>query len=52
MAVSLKHGWTVASLLVGRLQAKPRRSVLAKAIQEYGRLQKTLLILRYAEDFD
>ena len=52
VAGSLKLGWTPASLLVGRLQAKPRKSGLAKAIQEYGRLQKTLFILRYAEDLD
>ncbi|QIN85414.1 Tn3 family transposase (plasmid) [Rubrobacter tropicus] len=49
---SLKLGWTPASLLVSRLQAKPRKSGLARAIQEYGRLQKTLFILRYAEDLD
>ena len=52
VAGSLKLGWTPASLLVGRLQAKPRKSGLTKAIQEYGRLQKTLFILRYAEDLD
>ena len=52
VAGSLKLGWAPASLLVGRLQAKPRKSGLAKAIQEYGRLQKTLFILRYAEDLD
>lgn len=52
VAGSLKLGWTPASLLVSRLQAKPRNSGLAKAIQEYGRLPKTLFILRYAEDLD
>ncbi len=52
VAGSLKLGWIPASLLVSRLQAKPRKSGLAKAIQEYGRLQKTLFILRYAEDLD
>lgn len=52
VAGSLKLGRTPASLLVGRLQAKPRKSGLAKAIQKYGRLQKTLFILRYAEDLD
>jgi len=52
VAGSLKLGWTPASLLVSRLQAKPRKSGLAKAIQEHGRLQKTLFILRYAEDLD
>jgi TnpA family transposase len=52
VAGSLKLGWTPASLLVARLQAKPRESGLAKPIQEYGRLQKTLFILRYAENLD
>ena len=37
---------------MGRLPAKPRKSGLARALQEYGRLQKTLFILRYAEDLD
>ena len=52
VAGSLKLGYTDASLLVSRLQAKPRKSGLVRAIQEYGRLQKTLFILRYAEDLD
>jgi TnpA family transposase len=52
VAGSLKLGWVPASLLVSRLQAKPRKSGLARAIQEYGRLQKTLFVLRYAEDLD
>lgn len=52
VAGSLKLGYTDASLLVSRLQAKPRKSGLARALQEYGRLQKTLFILRYAEDLD
>lgn len=49
---SLKLGWVTASLFVGRLEAKPRKSGLARAIQEYGRLQKTLFLLRYAESDD
>jgi TnpA family transposase len=52
VAGSLKLGWVPASLLVSRLQAKPKKSSLSRALQEYGRLQKTLFILRYAEDLD
>jgi TnpA family transposase len=36
-----------ASLLVGRLHAQQRRSRLAAALQDYGRLIKTEFILRY-----
>ena len=48
----LKLGWVTASLFVSRLEAKPRKSGLTKALQEYGRLQKTLFLLRYAESDD
>jgi TnpA family transposase len=50
VAGSLKTGWVTASLLVERLQARPRKSGLAKALQEYGRLRKTVFLLRYAQD--
>jgi TnpA family transposase len=36
-----------ASLLIGKLQANPRRNALTRALQEYGRVAKTLLVLRY-----
>lgn len=49
---SLKLGWVTASLFISRLEAKPRKSELARAIQEYGRLHKTLFLLRYAERDD
>ncbi len=52
VAGSLKLGWVPASLMVSRLEARPRKSSLARAIQEYGRLQKTLFLLRYAESRD
>jgi TnpA family transposase len=44
---SLKLGWVTASLLIGKLQAFPRQNALTRALQEYGRLAKTLFILRY-----
>lgn len=49
LAGSLKLGWVTASLLVGKLQATPRQNILTRALQEYGRLIKTLFIVRYLE---
>jgi TnpA family transposase len=34
------------------LQAYPRQNILTRALQEYGRLIKTLFILRYLENVD
>ncbi len=50
VAGSLKLGWVTASLLISRLQASPRQNALARALQEHGRIAKTLHILRYLED--
>lgn len=47
VAGSLKLGWIPASLLVSRLQASPRQNTLTRALQEYGRVIKTLFVLRY-----
>jgi TnpA family transposase len=52
VAGSLKLGWVTSSLLVSRLQAKPRMSSLTRAIQAYGRLRKTMFLLKYMEDVD
>jgi len=49
LAGSLKPGWVTASLVIQKLQASPRKSKLAKALQEYGRLVKTLHILSWYE---
>ncbi|MBV9280755.1 MAG: Tn3 family transposase [Chloroflexi bacterium] len=49
VAGSLKLGWVTASLLIGKLQAVPRQNTLARALQEYGRLIKTIFILRYLD---
>lgn len=46
-AGSLKLGWVTASLFISRLLSYPQKNVLAKALQEYGRLIKTIFILRY-----
>lgn len=50
VAGSLKMGWVTASLLVGKLQSFPRQNALLCALQEYGRLIKTIFILRYLEN--
>lgn len=49
VAGSLKLGWVTASLLISKLQAYPRQNALTLTLQEYGRLIKTLFILRYLE---
>jgi TnpA family transposase len=49
LAGSLKLGWVTASLMIGKLQGYPRQNALTRALQEYGRLVKTLFILRYLE---
>jgi len=46
-ASSVKLGWVTASLLISKLQASPRKSALAKALQEYGRLIKSTDIPYY-----
>jgi TnpA family transposase len=52
LAGSLKLGWVSASLFISKLQAYPRQNRLARALQEYGKLIKTLFILRYLESED
>jgi len=46
-AGSMKLGWVTASLLVQKLQAHPQQNALVRALQEYGRLARTLHILRW-----
>ena len=40
LAASLKKGWVSASLFISKLQALPRKSNLARTLQEYGKFQK------------
>jgi TnpA family transposase len=49
VAGSLKRGWVTASLLISRLQSYRRQNALIGALKEYGRLVKTIFILRYPE---
>ncbi|MFK7802702.1 MAG: Tn3 family transposase [Anaerolineae bacterium] len=46
---SLKLGWVTASLAIQKLQSSARKSKLARALQEYGRLIKTIHILGWYE---
>lgn len=46
---SLKLGYVTASLLIGKLQSYPQQNDLSRAIAEYGKLVKTIFILRYYE---
>jgi TnpA family transposase len=46
LAGSLKFRWTT-SLIIRKLQSFPRQHILTQALQEYGRLVKTIFILRY-----
>ncbi len=52
LAASLKFGHTTASLLLAKLQAGSRQNTLARALIEYGRLVRTIFLLRYLADID
>lgn len=52
VAGSLKRGWVTASLFIGKLRSFPESNQLLQALQEYGRLVKTLFILRYLNQED
>jgi TnpA family transposase len=52
VAGSMKLGWVTASLFVQKLQAYPRQNELTRVLQEYGRLVRTLHILRWYNDED
>lgn len=47
LIVSLKLGWVSASLVIDKLQAYPRQNSLTQLLQEYGRVCKTIFVLRY-----
>ena len=49
-ALSLKKGYCTASLIIKKLQAYPRQHPVTRALQELGRLEKTIHILRWYED--
>jgi len=47
--VSIKFGWVTASLFISKLQAYPQQNILTKALQEYGKIRKTIFILKYID---
>lgn len=49
LGASIHEGTVLPSLLLTKLQAFPRQNTLARALQEYGRLVKTVFILRYLQ---
>jgi TnpA family transposase len=49
LGASIHEGTVLPSLILTKLQAFPRQNALAGALQEYGRLVKTLFILRYLQ---
>lgn len=46
---SFKLGWVTASLFISKLQSFPQQNALTRSLQEYGRLVKTIFILRYLD---
>ena len=50
VAGSLKLGWVTALLLIQKLQSFPRKNELTRALQEYGRLIKSIYVLKWYED--
>ena len=49
IAGSLKQGYVTASLLINKLQSPLQKNALTKAIQEYGKLNETIFILKYLQ---
>lgn len=47
IVASIKCGWVTASLFISKLQAYPRKNILTKALQEYGRIIKSIYIPNY-----
>jgi TnpA family transposase len=50
LAASLKFGYATASLMVAKLQAGSRQNALAAALQEYGKLPRSIHAVRYLVD--
>ena len=47
LVASLKFRWTTPSLIIRKLQSFPRQHILTQALQVYGRIIKTIFVLRY-----
>ena len=49
IAGSLKQGYVTASLLISKLQSPQQKNALTKALQEWGKLNETIFILKYLQ---
>ena len=49
IAGSLKLGYVTASLLISKLQSYPQKNALTKALQENGRINETIFVLKYLQ---
>jgi TnpA family transposase len=47
---SLKLGWVTSSLFLSKLQAREKKTEVAAALEEYGRLVRTIFLLQYIDD--
>jgi TnpA family transposase len=50
LVASIKQGTVTASLILRKLASYPRQNSLALAVREFGRLERTLFMLRYIRD--
>lgn len=49
IAGSLKQGYVTASLLISKLQSPQQKNALTRALQEWGKLNETIFILKYLQ---
>lgn len=50
LVVSIKQGTVTASLILRKLASYPRQNSLALAVREFGRVERSLFMLRYIRD--
>jgi len=50
LVVSIKQGSVTASLILRKLASYPRQNSLAVAVREFGRVERSLFMLRYIRD--
>lgn len=52
IAYSIKSGYVPCSIILSKLSRKTRHNVIAKALSEFGKIEKTLYLQRYFTDED
>ena len=52
LATSIQQGSVTASLMLGKLGSYPRQNGLARALREFGRIERTLFILDWLQNVD